>query len=114
MSMVIEINGLADWRRHLHQHPEFGFEETETARFVAEKLRSFGITEITEGIGGTGVVASIRRGTGSRVIALRADMDALRITEQTNVAHASRNPGVMALAGSLAKRSSLSRRDTSS
>jgi amidohydrolase len=99
MTSAVSLDDLADWRRHLHQHPEFGFEETETARFVAERLRNFGITEIAEGIGGTGVVATIRRGTGSRVIALRADMDALRITEQTNVAHASRNPGVMHACG---------------
>ncbi len=87
------------WRRHLHQNPEFGFEERETARFVAGKLRSFGIDDIAEGIGGTGVVASIRRGRGPRTIALRADMDALRINEQTNLAHASRKPGLMHACG---------------
>jgi amidohydrolase len=93
------VEYLTAWRRHLHQHPEFGFEEKETARFVVEKLKSFGITEIAEGIGGTGVVAAIRRGTGKRVIALRADMDALRISEQTNVPYASRNAGVMHACG---------------
>jgi amidohydrolase len=93
------VTDLTSWRHHLHQHPEFGFEEMQTASFVAEKLRSFGITEITEGIGGTGVVAVIRRGTGKRVIALRADMDALRIAEQTNLPYASRNAGVMHACG---------------
>ncbi len=87
------------WRRHLHENPEFGFEEKQTASFVVEKLRSFGITDITEGVGGTGVVAAIRRGNGPRIIALRADMDALKISEQTNLEHASRNPGVMHACG---------------
>jgi amidohydrolase len=93
------IKDLSAWRRHLHEHPEFGFEEKQTAHFVAEKLRTFGITEIAEGIGRTGVVASIRNGTGDRVIALRADMDSLRISEQTNMPYASRNPGVMHACG---------------
>jgi amidohydrolase len=90
---------LRTWRRHLHQNPEFGFEEKQTARFVVERLRSFGITDIADGIGGTGVVASIRKGKGNRVIALRADMDALRITEQTNLTYSSRNEGVMHACG---------------
>jgi amidohydrolase len=93
------VDDLRSWRRHLHQHPEFGFEEKETARFVVDKLRSFGITEIAEGIGGTGVVAAIRHGLGHRVVALRADMDALRISEKTNMPYASRNPGVMHACG---------------
>jgi amidohydrolase len=93
------IADLTAWRRRLHQHPEFGFEEKETARFVVEKLKSFGITEIAEGIGGTGVVAAIRRGTGSKIIALRADMDALRISEQTNLPYASRHAGIMHACG---------------
>jgi amidohydrolase len=93
------VKDITTWRRHLHQHPEFGFEEKQTAHFVADKLRSFGITEIAEGIGGTGVVAAIRRGSGQRVIALRADMDALRIAEQTNRPYASRNSGVMHACG---------------
>jgi amidohydrolase len=99
MNTISFTKDLTTWRRHLHQYPEFGFEEQETARFVVEKLKSFGITEIAEGIGGTGVVAAIRRGTGKQVIALRADMDALRITEQTNIPYASRNAGVMHACG---------------
>ena len=87
------------WRRHLHQHPEFGFEEAATARFVAERLHEFGFTEIETGIGGTGVVATLKRGTRTRTLALRADMDALRIAEQTNLEHASSNPGVMHACG---------------
>ena len=86
------------WRHDLHQHPEFGFEETRTAAFVAEKLRGFGL-EVTEGIGGTGVVGTLRRGTSNRAIALRADMDALRIRETGTQPWASRNPGVMHACG---------------
>ncbi|MDQ1079437.1 M20 aminoacylase family protein [Pseudoroseomonas cervicalis] len=90
---------LRDWRRDFHAHPEFGFEEHRTGRLVAERLRRFGITDIAEGVGGTGVVASLRRGTGDRCIALRADMDALRIAEQAGPAHASTHPGVMHACG---------------
>ena len=67
------------WRHELHSHPEFGFEEKRTAAFVARKLREFGLDEVVEGVGGTGVVGTLRRGGGNRSIALRADMDALRI-----------------------------------
>ena len=87
------------WRRHLHRNPEFGFEETETARFVTERLRGFGSEEIETGVGGTGVVATLRRGEGARVIALRADMDCLRIEERTNLPHASTRPGLMHACG---------------
>lgn len=90
---------LRAWRRDFHAHPEFGFEERRTARLVAEKLRGFGITEVTEGVGGTGVVATLTRGSGNRSIALRADMDALRITEATGLPYASSSPGVMHACG---------------
>ncbi|WP_262298366.1 M20 aminoacylase family protein [Microvirga sesbaniae] len=87
------------WRRDLHAHPEFGFEETRTSAFVAEKLRAFGLDEVAEGVGGTGVVGTLTRGSGNRAIALRADMDALRITEQNARAYRSRNPGTMHACG---------------
>ena len=90
---------MISWRRYLHQNPEFGFEETGTAKFVAEKLREFGIEEVEEGIGKTGVVATLRTGGGNRSIAFRADMDALRITEAAQHDHASHNPGVMHACG---------------
>lgn len=86
------------WRRDFHRHPEFGFEETRTARLVAERLRSFGI-EVAEGIGGTGVVGTLTRGTSNRAIALRADMDALRIHEATGAPYASETPGTMHACG---------------
>lgn len=86
------------WRRHLHANPEFGFEERQTAAFVAAKLREFGL-EVAEGVGGTGVVGTLKRGTSNRAIALRADMDALRIAEQGELPYRSRNPGVMHACG---------------
>jgi amidohydrolase len=87
------------WRRDLHAHPEFGFEEKRTAAFVAAKLREFGIDDVTEGVGGTGVVGTLRRGSSNRAIALRADMDALRISEQGMADYRSQNPGVMHACG---------------
>lgn len=90
---------MTGWRRHLHQNPEFGFEEVQTAAFVAQKLRSFGIEEIAEGVGGTGVVATIRAGDGNRAISFRADMDALRIEEAGDAPYRSQNPGVMHACG---------------
>jgi hippurate hydrolase len=100
------INRIADykddltaWRRHLHMHPELAYEEVETAAFVAERLRAFGVDEVHEGIGKTGVVAVIRAGSSDRRIGLRADMDALPIQEATGVAHASIRPGKMHACG---------------
>ena len=90
---------MTGWRRDLHAHPEFGFEEARTSAFVAGKLREFGLDDVAEGIGGTGVVGTLKRGSGNRSIALRADMDALRITEQGDKAHRSQNPGVMHACG---------------
>lgn len=86
------------WRRDLHRHPEFGFEEVRTAAFVAGRLRELGI-EVAEGVGGTGVVGTLKRGTSNRAIALRADMDALRITETSAAEWASANAGVMHACG---------------
>ncbi|TPM39653.1 M20 aminoacylase family protein [Mesorhizobium sp. B2-3-4] len=87
------------WRRDLHAHPEFGFEEKRTAAFVAAKLREFGLDDVAENVGGTGVVGTLKRGRGNRAIALRADMDALRITEQSTVPYRSGNPGIMHACG---------------
>ncbi len=89
---------MVGWRRHLHQHPELAFEEVETSAIVAENLRSLGI-DVTEGIGGTGVVGRLSTGTGGRSIGLRADMDALAITEANTFAHASRHAGRMHACG---------------
>lgn len=90
---------MTEWRRHLHANPEFGFEENNTAAFVVEKLREFGIEEITENVGKTGVVATIRCGSGNRSIGLRADMDCLRIQEVSDAEHKSTKPGLMHACG---------------
>ncbi len=89
------------WRRHLHQYPELQFEVHETAKFVEDKLRSFGITDITTGIGQTGVVAVIegRSNASGRTVGLRADMDALPIEEATGLEYASKKPGMMHACG---------------
>ena len=86
------------WRQHLHAHPELGRQEAETARFVCERLREMAIP-FTPGVGGHGVVATLSRGTSNRSVGLRADMDALPITEETGLPYASSNAGVMHACG---------------
>ncbi|MDX0852381.1 amidohydrolase [Sinorhizobium medicae] len=88
------------WRRYLHENPELDFQEYNTARFVAEKLASFGINHIETGIAGTGVIALINgEGGDGPTIGLRADMDALPIVETSNKPWASKNPGIMHACG---------------
>ena len=87
------------WRHELHAHPEFGFEVSRTAAFVAAKLREFGLDDVVEGVGGVGVVGTLKRGSGRRSIALRADMDALRIAEQGTPSHRSTHAGLMHACG---------------
>jgi len=90
---------MAAWRRHLHMHPELGQNCQETAGYVVDRLRSFGIEEIHEGIAISGVVAIIEgQGTGP-TIGLRADMDALPIAETTGAPWASTRPGRMHACG---------------
>ena len=89
---------LTAWRRHLHAHPEVSLQERETAAFVCAKLTELGIP-FEAGIGGHGVVATLRRGGSNRSVGLRADMDALPITEATGLAYASTSPGVMHACG---------------
>ena len=86
------------WRRHLHSHPELSFQEVETAAFVEETLRSFDGLEL-ERPTRTSVVARLRGARPGRVLALRADMDALPIDEATGLEFASRRPGVMHACG---------------
>jgi hippurate hydrolase len=85
-------------RRDLHAHPELRFEEHRTAGVVAEKLRAWGL-EVTTGVGGTGVVGTLRRGTSTRAIGLRADMDALPLQEHNTFDHASTYEGRMHACG---------------
>ncbi len=88
---------LTDIRRDIHANPELGLEEHRTAEIVARKLEQWGI-EVHRGVGKTGVVGVLRNGDGP-AIGLRADMDALPIDEQTNLAYSSRNAGRMHACG---------------
>lgn len=83
---------LLEWRRHLHQHPELSNREVETAKYVADKLRSFGLEPQT-GIARHGVVAVLKGGLPGPVVALRADMDGLPVREETDVPFASKATG---------------------
>jgi amidohydrolase len=83
---------LLEWRRHLHQHPELSNREAETARFIADRLRSFGLEPQT-GVARHGVVAVIKGALPGPVVALRADMDGLPVVEEVDLPFASRAKG---------------------
>jgi len=78
------------WRRDFHQNPELGNRETRTAKIVADHLRALGFDEVTEQVAHTGVVGTLKGGRPGPVVALRADMDALPVTEQVDVPFASK------------------------
>ena len=92
--IVLWHNELTQWRRDIHAHPELAFEETRTADFVASQLESYGI-EVTRGVGKTGLVGTLKRGSSNKAIGLRADMDALPMDELNTFAHKSKCPGRM-------------------
>ena len=89
---------LTAWRRDIHQHPETAFEEHRTSDMVAGRLEAFGI-KVHRGLAETGVVGSLKLGSGSRAIGLRADMDALPMQELNQFAHRSINAGKMHACG---------------
>lgn len=93
--MTINAEELTKLRRDFHMHPELGFQEKRTKARVSELLQSYGI-EVHEGVG---VIGILKAGTGNRAIGLRADMDALPITEASTHGYASINPGVMHACG---------------
>ncbi|MEB3249644.1 MAG: amidohydrolase, partial [Merismopediaceae bacterium] len=105
--MLAEIKTLADnllprlieIRRHLHAHPELSGQEYQTAAYVAGVLSSSGL-HVQEAIGKTGILGELK-GTGAnpRLLAIRTDMDALPIQEKTDLAFASRQPGIMHACG---------------
>lgn len=101
-SLLQEAQGISrrivDLRRSIHRNPELSFEERETARLVAGTLAELAWT-CREGVGGTGVVATLQGVGPGRTVALRADMDALPVDEETGLSFASRNPGVMHACG---------------
>jgi hippurate hydrolase len=85
-------------RQQIHAWPELGFEEHRTSALVADRLQAWGY-EVHRGIGGTGVVATLKLGSGARRLGLRADLDALPMSETTGLSYASRNPGRMHACG---------------
>ena len=94
-----ELQDLQAWRHDFHRHPETAFEEHRTSARVAELLKSWGM-EVHEGLGGTGVVGVLKGALGTGpAIGLRADMDALHVTELNDVPHASTHPGRMHACG---------------
>jgi len=95
---------MTSWRRELHRHPENGFEELRTAAFVAAKLKEFWLDKAVVGVGGIGVVASVSCGRGARSIALRPDIDVLRIEECSDCKHKSQRLGSCAPAGTTVTR----------
>lgn len=105
MALLEKIKSLSEsfhsevvqWRRHLHANPELSYEEFNTAKFVADKLKSFGLEPAP--MANTGLVALIQGKPGKNTVALRADMDALPIEEKNNVPYKSTKPGVMHACG---------------
>ncbi|MGY9058285.1 MAG: amidohydrolase, partial [Candidatus Puniceispirillales bacterium] len=92
---------MKQWRHYIHQNPEIAYEEKNTSDFIAKKLNEFGI-EVHRGFGGTGIVGIINgkdKGDNNKSIGIRADMDALPMTEKTNLSYSSRNEGKMHACG---------------
>ena len=92
---------ITKWRRTIHQHPGLLYDVEETAALVSEKLKEFGVDDIVEGVGKTGVVAVIkgRKTDSGRTIGMRADMDALPIVEKSEAPHKSKYEGKMHACG---------------
>lgn len=87
---AMEVNPkVVSWRRDIHEHPELGMQETRTAALVAAHLRALGM-EVRTGVGGTGVVGILKGGRPGKVVALRADMDGLPVTEMVDLPFKSR------------------------
>ena len=91
-------NEMKAWMDHMHQYPELALQETETAKYIADKVKSFGF-DVAEGIGKTGIVASMTMGSGNKSIGLRADFDALPIQEVNNLDYKSKVEGKAHLCG---------------
>ena len=96
--LATRVGEFIQLRRDIHRHPELAFEEHKTSDLVAEKLAAWGY-EVHRGLGGTGVVGTLRRGGSNRSLGLRADMDALPIQEETGLGWASQVPGCMHACG---------------
>ena len=95
------IPEMKNWRHHIHENPEIAYEEKNTSKFIINKLNEFGI-ETHADLGGTGIVGIIHgkdNGSSNKSIGIRADMDALPMTEKTNLPYSSKNPGRMHACG---------------
>jgi len=97
-AIEVEAAALRLLRRDIHAHPELGFEESRTSELIARTLTEWGIP-VHRGLGKTGVVGIVKHGTGPRAVGLRADIDALPITEHNTFAHASTQRGKMHACG---------------
>jgi hippurate hydrolase len=97
-ALTARVGEFIQLRRDIHRHPELAFEEHRTAELVATRLEAWGYS-VHRGLGGTGVVGTLKRGNSQRCLGLRADMDALPIQETTGVEWASSKPGVMHACG---------------
>ncbi|WP_199508782.1 MULTISPECIES: M20 aminoacylase family protein [unclassified Psychrobacter] len=91
------LDDVKQWRQHIHSQPELGFKEFKTAAFIVDKLQSFGI-DVHQGLGGTGIVGTLKNGEGP-TIGIRADIDALPIKEQNDIAHKSTHDNCMHACG---------------
>jgi hippurate hydrolase len=97
-SILADAGNITTLRRDIHAHPELCFEEVRTADLIAQQLTQWGIP-VHRGLGRTGVVGIVKNGSSPRAVGLRADMDALPMTERNTFAHASRHPGKMHACG---------------
>ena len=97
-ALTARVGEFIQLRRDIHRHPELAFEEHRTAELVANKLEAWGY-EVHRGLGGTGVVGTLKRGTSTRCVGLRADMDALPIQEASGAEWSSTKPGLMHACG---------------
>lgn len=89
---------IVEWRRHIHQHPELSFEEYETVKYVKEKLEDLNF-EIDYPVAKTGLTATLKGESDGPTVALRADMDALPIQEESDIPYKSTNEGVGHMCG---------------
>ncbi len=97
-TLTEEASEFVALRQDIHRHPELAYDEHRTSKLVAEKLQAWGY-EVERGLGGTGVVGRLKRGSGSKTVGIRADMDALPIEETTGLPYASCHHGVMHACG---------------
>ena len=95
---MVDVQKVTDWRRHIHMHPEVSFKEFETTEYLVQQIAKYPGVEVFRP-NATGLVAVLKGGRPGKTIGLRADIDALPITEETDVPFKSKNPGVMHACG---------------